>query len=144
MWIVNVSCHILMCSCQTLVGDNCGSGSEEACSSVSDDALFLEKLKHMGKCKKTQTWSLTANSCNGLSSLPFWPLYYYLQQQGRSSLKLLDHSLRRPGERSPKSELCPNTSHILTCPALTVAAWSLHLRMFCSGGRLMFVFIDFS
>ncbi|KTF93088.1 hypothetical protein cypCar_00009493 [Cyprinus carpio] len=40
------------------IGDNCGSGSEEACSSVSDDALFLEKLKHMGKSTRKKLFEI--------------------------------------------------------------------------------------
>lgn len=61
---------MLTCSCLSFgVGDNCGSGSEEACSSVSDDALFMEKLKHMGKCKRHQTKSLKLN-CKCISSHP--------------------------------------------------------------------------
>uniref|UniRef100_A0A8C1B7R8 CUE domain containing 1a n=1 Tax=Cyprinus carpio carpio TaxID=630221 RepID=A0A8C1B7R8_CYPCA len=40
------------------IGDNCGSASEEACSSVSDDALFLEKLKHMGKSTRKKLFEI--------------------------------------------------------------------------------------
>ncbi|XP_026075855.1 CUE domain-containing protein 1-like isoform X3 [Carassius auratus] len=40
------------------IGDNCVSGSEEACSSVSDDALFLEKLKHMGKSTRKKLFEI--------------------------------------------------------------------------------------
>ncbi|XP_016412119.1 CUE domain-containing protein 1-like isoform X3 [Sinocyclocheilus rhinocerous] len=40
------------------IGDNCGPGSEEACSSVSDDALFLEKLKHMGKSTRKKLFEI--------------------------------------------------------------------------------------
>ncbi|XP_048036832.1 CUE domain-containing protein 1a isoform X3 [Megalobrama amblycephala] len=40
------------------IGDNCGSGSEEACSSVSDDALFMEKLKHMGKSTRKKLFEI--------------------------------------------------------------------------------------
>uniref|UniRef100_A0A672NFX8 CUE domain-containing protein 1-like n=2 Tax=Sinocyclocheilus grahami TaxID=75366 RepID=A0A672NFX8_SINGR len=40
------------------IGDNCGLGSEEACSSVSDDAVFLEKLKHMGKSTKKKLFEI--------------------------------------------------------------------------------------
>ncbi|XP_056591819.1 CUE domain-containing protein 1a isoform X2 [Triplophysa dalaica] len=40
------------------IGDNCASGSEEACSSVSDDALFLEKLKHMGKSTRKKLFEI--------------------------------------------------------------------------------------
>ncbi|XP_056323190.1 CUE domain-containing protein 1a isoform X5 [Danio aesculapii] len=38
------------------IGDNCSS--EEACSSVSDDALFLEKLKHMGKSTRKKLFEI--------------------------------------------------------------------------------------
>ncbi|XP_052423543.1 CUE domain-containing protein 1a isoform X3 [Carassius gibelio] len=40
------------------IGDNCGSASEEACSSVSDDALFLEKLKHMRKSTRKKLFEI--------------------------------------------------------------------------------------
>ncbi|XP_051767139.1 CUE domain-containing protein 1a isoform X5 [Ctenopharyngodon idella] len=40
------------------IGDTCGSGSEEACSSVSDDALFMEKLKHMGKSTRKKLFEI--------------------------------------------------------------------------------------
>ncbi|XP_051542428.1 CUE domain-containing protein 1a isoform X2 [Myxocyprinus asiaticus] len=40
------------------IGENCGSGSEEACSYVSDDALFLEKLKHMGKSTRKKLFEI--------------------------------------------------------------------------------------
>lgn len=34
-------------------GNHYASGSVEACTAVSDDALFRDKLKHMGKCKSS-------------------------------------------------------------------------------------------
>ena len=34
-----------------IAGEHCASGSGEACIPVSDDALFRDKLKHMGKCE---------------------------------------------------------------------------------------------
>ncbi|KAI4872782.1 hypothetical protein NFI96_001306 [Prochilodus magdalenae] len=41
--------HSSACMERCAEGDHCASGSEEACTSVSDDALFRDKLKHMGK-----------------------------------------------------------------------------------------------
>ncbi|XP_066507029.1 CUE domain-containing protein 1a isoform X2 [Hoplias malabaricus] len=39
-------------------GDQCASGSEEACNSVSDDALFRDKLKHMGKSTRKKLFEI--------------------------------------------------------------------------------------
>ncbi|XP_037403537.1 CUE domain-containing protein 1a isoform X2 [Pygocentrus nattereri] len=39
-------------------GDHCASGSEEACTSVSDDALFRDKLKHMGKSTRKKLFEI--------------------------------------------------------------------------------------
>ncbi|XP_039531653.1 CUE domain-containing protein 1a isoform X2 [Pimephales promelas] len=50
--------HSSACTENSTEGDNCGSGSEEACSSVSDDALFLEKLKHMGKSTRKKLFEI--------------------------------------------------------------------------------------
>lgn len=50
--------HSSACMENSAKGDNCGSGSEEACSSVSDDALFLEKLKHMGKSTRKKLFEI--------------------------------------------------------------------------------------
>ncbi|XP_059401260.1 CUE domain-containing protein 1-like [Carassius carassius] len=46
------------CTENSAEGDNCVSRSEEACSSVSDDALFLEKLKHMGKSTRKKLFEI--------------------------------------------------------------------------------------
>uniref|UniRef100_A0A8C7FWK4 CUE domain containing 1b n=1 Tax=Oncorhynchus kisutch TaxID=8019 RepID=A0A8C7FWK4_ONCKI len=43
-------------------GEHCASGSMEACTAVSDDAMFRDKLKHMGKCKTTSTHYYHHNS----------------------------------------------------------------------------------
>ncbi|XP_073672037.1 CUE domain-containing protein 1a isoform X3 [Paramisgurnus dabryanus] len=40
------------------IGDNCASGSEEVCSSGTDDALFMEKLKHMGKSTRKKLFEI--------------------------------------------------------------------------------------
>uniref|UniRef100_A0A673L834 CUE domain-containing protein 1-like n=1 Tax=Sinocyclocheilus rhinocerous TaxID=307959 RepID=A0A673L834_9TELE len=50
--------HSSACTENSAEGDNCGPGSEEACSSVSDDALFLEKLKHMGKSTRKKLFEI--------------------------------------------------------------------------------------
>ncbi|XP_067288718.1 CUE domain-containing protein 1a isoform X2 [Pseudorasbora parva] len=50
--------HLSACTENSTEGDNCGSGSEEACSSVSDDAFFLEKLKHMGKSTRKKLFEI--------------------------------------------------------------------------------------
>ncbi|KAI7793672.1 putative CUE domain containing 1a [Triplophysa rosa] len=50
--------HSSACEENSTEGDNCASGSEEACSSVSDDALFLEKLKHMGKSTRKKLFEI--------------------------------------------------------------------------------------
>ncbi|XP_016409224.1 CUE domain-containing protein 1-like isoform X4 [Sinocyclocheilus rhinocerous] len=50
--------HSSACTENSAEGDNCGLGSEEACSSVSDDALFLEKLKHMGKSTRKKLFEI--------------------------------------------------------------------------------------
>ncbi|XP_059395453.1 CUE domain-containing protein 1a isoform X2 [Carassius carassius] len=50
--------HSSACTENSTEGDNCGSASEEACSSVSDDALFLEKLKHMGKSTRKKLFEI--------------------------------------------------------------------------------------
>lgn len=80
--VVHLSCCVCLCvhpcvsfSCARMplcvvyftllvcvLGDNCASGSGEACTNVTDDALFRDKLKHMGKCKNTQSvalWAIT-------------------------------------------------------------------------------------
>ncbi|GAA6073140.1 CUE domain-containing protein 1 isoform X1, partial [Tachysurus ichikawai] len=41
--------HSPACMESSTEGDHTASGSEEACTSISDDALFRDKLKHMGK-----------------------------------------------------------------------------------------------
>uniref|UniRef100_A0A671L715 CUE domain-containing protein 1-like n=1 Tax=Sinocyclocheilus anshuiensis TaxID=1608454 RepID=A0A671L715_9TELE len=50
--------HSSACTENSAEGDNRGLGSEEACSSVSDDALFLEKLKHMGKSTRKKLFEI--------------------------------------------------------------------------------------
>ncbi|XP_051767137.1 CUE domain-containing protein 1a isoform X3 [Ctenopharyngodon idella] len=50
--------HSSACTENSTEGDTCGSGSEEACSSVSDDALFMEKLKHMGKSTRKKLFEI--------------------------------------------------------------------------------------
>ncbi|XP_056323187.1 CUE domain-containing protein 1a isoform X2 [Danio aesculapii] len=53
----NTQCgHSSACTENSAEGDNCSS--EEACSSVSDDALFLEKLKHMGKSTRKKLFEI--------------------------------------------------------------------------------------
>ncbi|XP_046716291.1 CUE domain-containing protein 1a isoform X2 [Silurus meridionalis] len=39
-------------------GDHNSSGSEEACTSISDDALFRDKLKHMGKSTRRKLFEI--------------------------------------------------------------------------------------
>ncbi|XP_013993553.1 CUE domain-containing protein 1 [Salmo salar] len=39
-------------------GDNCASGSGEACTNVTDDALFRDKLKHMGKSTRKKLFEV--------------------------------------------------------------------------------------
>ncbi|XP_015222940.1 CUE domain-containing protein 1b isoform X2 [Lepisosteus oculatus] len=39
-------------------GDLCASGSGEACTAVSDDALFRDKLKHMGKSTRKKLFEI--------------------------------------------------------------------------------------
>ncbi|XP_024287111.1 CUE domain-containing protein 1 [Oncorhynchus tshawytscha] len=39
-------------------GDNCASGSGEACTDVTDDALFRDKLKHMGKSTRKKLFEV--------------------------------------------------------------------------------------
>ncbi|XP_026799433.1 CUE domain-containing protein 1a isoform X2 [Pangasianodon hypophthalmus] len=39
-------------------GDHNASGSEEACTSISDDALFRDKLKHMGKSTRKKLFEI--------------------------------------------------------------------------------------
>ncbi|XP_029556789.1 CUE domain-containing protein 1-like [Salmo trutta] len=39
-------------------GDNCASGSGEACTNVTDDALFRDKLKHMGKSTRKKLFEI--------------------------------------------------------------------------------------
>ncbi|XP_060751183.1 CUE domain-containing protein 1a [Tachysurus vachellii] len=39
-------------------GDHTASGSEEACTSISDDALFRDKLKHMGKSTRKKLFEI--------------------------------------------------------------------------------------
>ncbi|XP_022536693.2 CUE domain-containing protein 1a isoform X3 [Astyanax mexicanus] len=39
-------------------GDHCASGAEEACTPVSDDALFRDKLKHMGKSTRKKLFEI--------------------------------------------------------------------------------------
>uniref|UniRef100_A0A4W5KEH1 CUE domain containing 1a n=1 Tax=Hucho hucho TaxID=62062 RepID=A0A4W5KEH1_9TELE len=39
-------------------GDNCASGSGEACTNVTDDALFRGKLKHMGKSTRKKLFEI--------------------------------------------------------------------------------------
>uniref|UniRef100_A0A8C9WEG3 CUE domain containing 1b n=1 Tax=Scleropages formosus TaxID=113540 RepID=A0A8C9WEG3_SCLFO len=45
------SAHSSASTENSTAGEHCTSGSSEACTVVSDDALFRDKLKHMGKCK---------------------------------------------------------------------------------------------
>ncbi|XP_036380954.1 CUE domain-containing protein 1-like [Megalops cyprinoides] len=39
-------------------GEHCASGSGETCSAVSDDALFRDKLKHMGKSTRKKLFEI--------------------------------------------------------------------------------------
>ncbi|XP_066552220.1 CUE domain-containing protein 1 [Amia ocellicauda] len=39
-------------------GDHCASGSGEACTAVSDDAMFRDKLKHMGKSTRKKLFEI--------------------------------------------------------------------------------------
>nr|XP_055063919.1 CUE domain-containing protein 1a isoform X2 [Misgurnus anguillicaudatus] len=50
--------HSSVCEENSNEGDNCASGSEEVCSSGSDDALFMEKLKHMGKSTRKKLFEI--------------------------------------------------------------------------------------
>ncbi|XP_030648884.1 CUE domain-containing protein 1-like [Chanos chanos] len=50
--------HSSACMESTAEGDHCASGSEEACQSVSDDALFRDKLKHMGKSTRKKLFEI--------------------------------------------------------------------------------------
>uniref|UniRef100_A0A8C7SGN4 CUE domain containing 1a n=1 Tax=Oncorhynchus mykiss TaxID=8022 RepID=A0A8C7SGN4_ONCMY len=86
-------------------GDNCASGSGEACTNVTDDALFRDKLKHMGKCKNTQSvalWAITKSFSQCVC------LYHFkIQNVIRtfhigSFLKSLELSLKTPEEEKQK------------------------------------------
>ncbi|KAL6472288.1 hypothetical protein MHYP_G00184760 [Metynnis hypsauchen] len=50
--------HSSACMERYAEGDHCASGSEEACTSVSDDALFRDKLKHMGKSTRKKLFEI--------------------------------------------------------------------------------------
>ncbi|XP_014018663.1 CUE domain-containing protein 1 [Salmo salar] len=39
-------------------GEHCASGSMEACTAVSDDAMFRDKLKHMGKSTRKKLFEI--------------------------------------------------------------------------------------
>lgn len=55
----SVTLHVLH-----MTGDHYTPGSFEACTVVSDDALFRDKLKHMGKCKTLTSGQRNHNSKN--------------------------------------------------------------------------------
>ncbi|XP_053371690.1 CUE domain-containing protein 1a [Clarias gariepinus] len=46
------------CMERSTEGDHNASGSEEACTSISDDALFRDKLKHMGKSTRKKLFEI--------------------------------------------------------------------------------------
>ncbi|XP_060765582.1 CUE domain-containing protein 1a [Neoarius graeffei] len=50
--------HSSTCMESSTEGDHNTSGSEEACTSISDDALFRDKLKHMGKSTRKKLFEI--------------------------------------------------------------------------------------
>uniref|UniRef100_A0A8B9GVV3 CUE domain containing 1a n=1 Tax=Astyanax mexicanus TaxID=7994 RepID=A0A8B9GVV3_ASTMX len=72
--------HSSACMERCSEGDHCASGAEEACTPVSDDALFRDKLKHMGKCKEysmqshthkhTHVFTRAVNPCSSPAIVP--------------------------------------------------------------------------
>ncbi|XP_053501984.1 CUE domain-containing protein 1a [Ictalurus furcatus] len=50
--------HSSACMERSTEGDHNASGSEEACTSISDDALFRDKLKHMGKSTRKKLFEI--------------------------------------------------------------------------------------
>ncbi|XP_046716290.1 CUE domain-containing protein 1a isoform X1 [Silurus meridionalis] len=50
--------HSSACMKSSTEGDHNSSGSEEACTSISDDALFRDKLKHMGKSTRRKLFEI--------------------------------------------------------------------------------------
>ncbi|XP_028840708.1 CUE domain-containing protein 1-like isoform X2 [Denticeps clupeoides] len=50
--------HSSACMENCRTGDHCASGPEEACTSVPDDALFRDKLKHMGKSTRKKLFEI--------------------------------------------------------------------------------------
>ncbi|XP_026799432.1 CUE domain-containing protein 1a isoform X1 [Pangasianodon hypophthalmus] len=50
--------HSSACMESSTEGDHNASGSEEACTSISDDALFRDKLKHMGKSTRKKLFEI--------------------------------------------------------------------------------------
>ncbi|XP_062329611.1 CUE domain-containing protein 1b [Osmerus eperlanus] len=45
-------------SMENSTGEHCASGSTEACTAVSDDAMFRDKLKHMGKSTRKKLFEI--------------------------------------------------------------------------------------
>ncbi|XP_023838665.1 CUE domain-containing protein 1 isoform X1 [Salvelinus sp. IW2-2015] len=51
-------CHSSSYMENSTAGEHCESGSMEACTAVSDDAMFRDKLKHMGKSTRKKLFEI--------------------------------------------------------------------------------------
>lgn len=116
--------HVLL-----MAGDHYAPGMFEACTVVSDDALFRDKLKHMGKCKTLPSSqrnhilknTLQSNSNVTETSLP--------QQPGRNYLRSPKGFQKRQNAERPKEGLFWDINHILQKARLQLWTFLIWINM---------------